>query len=188
MIGVFFKLLLLFIVCFTHVSFAEDSGSLLYKFIKLKDGYAFRGKFFIKTTEVCLFDIAYKPMHLKKILGKRYAIDVVSSEKDSYDVRYAYKTFLGEMRSVYRKTLKLSEEKIVFEMITNEQKGFFLPKLISSKGSYQITQENDGCWLEYYQECKIESSSIKDISLFFVKNEAMKFMRNLKKYAERICH
>lgn len=181
------KLVLLFLLC-ANASFAKDSDRLQYEFIKLKDGYAFSGKCFIKTNEVCLLDIVYEPEHLKETLGNKYAIDVIGSGNGSYDVRYIYKTPFGEIKSTYRKTLKLTENKVIFEMIANEQKGVFLPRLLSSKGSYQIKKEADGCWLEYYQEGTFERSTIKNIYLFFAKNEAIKFLRDLEKYAKRICH
>ena len=73
-------------------------------------------------------------------------------------------------------------------MIANEQKGVFLPKVLSSHGSYEIKQENNGCWVEYYQECKVEHSNIERIYFSFAKNEAVKFLKDLKKYAERTCH
>lgn len=184
----FLKLALLLILFFTNIAFAEDSARLHYEFIKLKDGYAFKGRFFIKTNEACLFDIVYEPDHLKKVLGNKYAIDVVRREENSYDVCYIYKTPLGRIKSTYRKILKIREKKVVFEMIANEQRGVFLPKVISSEGSYQIRKEADGYWLDYYQEAKLEHSNIKDIYLFFAKNEAIKFLKDLEKYAKRICH
>ena len=144
----FQKVVLLIIILFYgSTSLAELNADRMndihYEFIKLKDGYAFSGKFFIQASDTCLIQIIYEPEHLKNLLKNRYAINIVRSDKNSYDVSYTYKKPFVEIKSTYRKTLKLSEKKVIFEMIANEQKGVFLPKVLSSHGSYEIKQENN---------------------------------------------
>lgn len=175
---------------FANTSFAElkKIDELQYKFIEHKDGYEFSGKFFVRANDKCLMDIIYEPAHLKNILKNRYIIEVIGSNKDYYDIKYTYKNLFVEIESTYRKMLKLSENKVIFEVLLNEQKGIFLPRVLSSQGYYKIKQENDGYLLEYYQTCKIERGNIRAIYLFFAKNEAVRFLKDLKKYAERICH
>jgi hypothetical protein len=184
----FLRVILLLIVTFyADTSFAKFN-ELQYRFIDLKDGYTFMGKFFVKANDKCLIDIIYNPIHLKDILKNKCIIDIIGSDKNSYDVKYTYKNPFVEVKSTYRKVLRLSEKKVVFEMIANEQSNTFLPRILSSTGSYQVTQETHGCWVEYYQECKIERNNIRGIFILFAKREAVNFLRDLKEYIERTCH
>lgn len=177
---------------FIDIAFAASNDlkndNFQYTFVESRDGYAFKGKFFVVAKDSCLMDIIYEPEHLKKILKNRCTVNIVSKGRDTHVLSYIYKLPLIEIKSTYRKTLRFAERKVIFDMTGYEQKGIALPRILSSKGSYEIRGENNGLWVEYYQECQLEKSNIRGIYLFFAKNEAVNFLINLKKYAERTCH
>jgi len=177
---------------FIDIAFAASNDlkndNLQYTFVESRDGYAFKGKFFVVAKDSCLMGIIYEPEHLKKILKNRCTVNIVSKGRDTHVLSYIYKLPLIEIKSTYRKTLRFAERKVIFDMTGYEQKGVFLPRVLSSQGSYQITQEKYGYWVGYYQECKIDNSGVRSIFLFFAKSEAIKFLKDLKAYAERTCH
>ena len=169
----------------------SESGkidSVYYEFNHVDSCYSFRGSFVIKAEFDCLISILYDFKHLKNIISSANSIILIQQGENWYDVGYTFKKFLFTNKSVYRKTLKLEEQKIVFKMISNWQNINLFPKVLSSSGYYRIECESTGYKIEYFQECKIKSTFLKDIYINKAKKESTKFMLELKEYVERTCH
>ncbi|MBN1352528.1 hypothetical protein JXJ21_24225 [candidate division KSB1 bacterium] len=159
-----------------------------YEFIHDDSCFSFRGSFVIDAELDCMIHILYDFKHLKKLISGADSIVLIQQGNDWYDVCYVYEKLFFTNRSIYRKTLKIEEQKVVFKMISNRQNTSLFPNVLSSSGYYQIKCESTGYAIEYFQECKITFSILKDFYIKKAKKESTKFMLELKKYVERICH
>jgi hypothetical protein len=90
-------------------------------------------------------------------------------------------------RFTYRKTLMQQEQKIVFEMVSHEQGFFSFPKVLSSIGYYEIKPHSQGYTIVYFEEAQIGSKLPSGV-VSMAKNEAVKFLEELKKCVERTCY
>jgi hypothetical protein len=70
-------------------------------------------------------------------------------------------------------------------MIASEQPDPIFPKVLSSSGYYEIKPEGKGYRVIYFEEVRIGSKLPNEVSSRMAKKKAMKFMQELKKYAER---
>ena len=186
----FTQMLLLLLISWPVVDKPEKENvdDLCYEFSQVNNGYTFRGSFFVKADPTCLIHIFYDFHHLVNFVTNADSIVLLREGDIWYEVCYTYRKFLFESRSIYRKTLKQEEQRVTFEMITSEQRGVFLPKVLSSTGYYELKSEKEGYKAVYFQECKIESNFLKGIYLHMAKKEAIRFLRELKMYVERTCY
>ena len=158
-----------------------------YQFNRADSSYSFRGSFVSNADFDCIVSILYDFKHLHNIITRAKSITLLQQGEKWYDVCYTFKIFLFTNKSVYRKTLKLEEGKIDFKMISNEQNTNLFPQMLSSSGYYRIMSELGGYKIEYYQECIIKRTFLKDIYINKAKKESTKFMLELKEYIERTC-
>ena len=182
--------IVLFFFLFNHpiLSASGKIDSVYYEFNHDDSCYSFRGSFVTRADFDCLISILYDFRHLKDIISSANSIILIQQGENWYDVCYTFKKLFFTNKSVYRKTLKLEEQKIVFKMISNWQNTDLLPKVLSSSGYYWIRGESTGNRIEYFQECKMKSTFLKDIYINKAKKESTKFMLELKEYIERTCH
>lgn len=187
----FFSLFtVIFFFLFNHPLRSESGeiDGIYYEFNHVDSCYSFHGSFVIKAEFDCLISVLYDFKHLKNIISSANSIILIQQGENWYDVCYTFKKFFFTNKSVYRKTLKLEEQKIVFKMISNRQNTKLFPKVLSSSGYYRIKRESTGYKVEYFQECKIKSTFLKDIYINKAKKESIKFMLGLEEYIERTCH
>lgn len=182
--------IVLFFYQFNHPLQAEtgEIDDVFYEFNHIDSCYSFRGIFLSQARFDCLIRILYDFEHLKNLIPGANSIMLIQQGKNWYDVGYTFKMFLFTNKSVYRKTLKLEEKKIVFKMISNIQNTNLFPKMLSSSGYYQIKCESTGFTIEYFQECIINSTVLKDMYMHMAKKESKKFILKLKEYIESNCH
>ena len=121
------------------------------------------------------------------IISSAKSIILIQQGENWYDVCYTFKKFFFTNKSVYRKTLKFEEQKIVFKMISNKQNTNLIPKVLSSSGYYRIKRESTGYEIEYFQECKIKSTFLKKLYFNKAKKESIKFLLELKEYLKKTC-
>ena len=187
----FFSLFILLLFFFNHPLLlqaeSETSKGIHYEFNHADSCYSFLGRFDINTELDCLFDVLYNFNHLKNIIPNAKSITLVQQEKNWYDVEYTFSTLLLTNKSVYRKTLQSDQKKILFEMISFEQNTGLLPKMLSSSGYYSINGDSTGYTVEYFQECTLTSSILKNIYTNKAKKESIKFMQRLKEYLKKSC-
>jgi len=167
---------------------SEKIDSVDYEFNHADSCYSFRGSFVIQAEFDCLIDILYDFKHLENIISSANSIILIQQAENWYDVAYTFKKFFFTNESVYRKTLKLDEQKIIFKMLSYKQNTNLIPEMLSSSGYYWIQCESTGYRIEYFQECKIKSSLLKGIYINKAKKESTKFMLELRNYIEKTCH
>ncbi|MBN1550971.1 hypothetical protein JW979_05865 [bacterium] len=160
-----------------------------YKFIQTDNYYSFRGSFHVTAESDCLVNLIYDIKNLQEYTPDVQSIELIRQGDHWYDVCFVYRKFLiFENTSTWRRTLKPDENKIVFEMISSENSLKIIPKVRSSTGYYQITEEKKGCRLEYFQECLLEPGYFKSAYIHEVKQDAIAFLHDFKNYIERKCN
>jgi len=188
----FLLFMVLLLISFNHAHpILSENGEIdgvNYEFNQVDSCYSFRGSFVLQAELDCLISILYDFKHLPNVLSDAKSIILIQQGENWYDAGYTFKKFFLTNESVYRKTLKLKEQKIFFEMLSNKQNTNLLPEVLSSSGYYQIKGESTGYAIEYYQEGKMGSSLLQKIYIDMAKKESVKFMLELKKYIERSCH
>ena len=73
-------------------------------------------------------------------------------------------------------------------MLPENKSSMLFPTFISSSGYYKIIAQKTAYKVEYFQECKIKPSFMKDIYIKSAEKEAVDFLSELKKYVQRTCH
>ncbi len=168
--------------------YGSEKNELDYEFIQDDNYYKFRGSFVVKAELDCVIDLIYDFEHISEYALGAKSIELVQQGKNWYEVTYTYrKLLIFENRSTWRRTLKRDEHKVVFEMISNRNNLDIVPKIISSKGYYQIRPEKEGCRIEYFQECKLNSGFLRDTYINKAKKEAIKFLQVFKDYISETC-
>jgi hypothetical protein len=130
----------------------------------------------------------YDFKHLANIESSAKSIILLREGENWYEACHTFKKFFFKHESIWRKTLKRDEQKIVFAMISHRHNSALMPKILSSTGYYQIKLEEEGYRVEYFQECKLKSALFKGAYIKRAKKEAIKFMLELKEYIEKTCH
>lgn len=166
----------------------QKLGDLHYEFSQSEHSYTFRGSFFIMSHPSCLLHVFYDIEHLPGIATNADSIVLLRKGDNWYEVALTYRKLLLGSKFIYRRTLNQKENKVKFEMIESEQPSFFLSKVISSTGYYEIKTGKGGCKVVYFQEWIIGSRVQDEIYFQNVKKEALKILRGLKDYAEKVCH
>jgi len=159
-----------------------------YEFIREKNYYSFQGRIVVKTDLECLISILYDFKHLANIESSAKSIVLLREGENWYEACHTFKKLFFKHESIWRKTLKQDEKRIVFEMISHKHNSGLMPEVLSSTGYYQIKLEEEGYKVEYFQECKLKSALLKGAYIKKAKKEAIKFMRELKEYIEKTCH
>ena len=72
-------------------------------------------------------------------------------------------------------------------MISSENNLRIIPDLLSSNGYYRISPAEKGYWMEYFQECSLDTDSLKDYYIKTVKKEAIEFLHEFMEYVEKTC-
>jgi hypothetical protein len=176
---------------FFHPPAQTESGEvddIHYEFNHVDSCYSFRSDFTVKAEFDCLISILYEFKYLKNIISSAKSITLIQQGENWYDVGYVYKKLFFTNESVYRKTLKLEEQKIVFELISYKQNTDLFPKVLSSSGYYQIKPDSTGYTVEYFQKCILKSSFLNNAYINTAKKESIKFMLELKEYVGGACH
>ena len=159
-----------------------------YEFVREENYYSFRGRIAVKTDLDCLINILYDFKHLASIESSANSIVLLREGENWYEACHIFKELFYKHESIWRKTLKREEKRIVFEMISHKHNSGLMPEILSSSGYYQIKPEEEGYKVEYFQECTLKSALLKSAYISRAKKEAIKFMRELKEYIEKTCH
>lgn len=175
----------------THAQTPEKKRDYLnYETSNVGNNYIFQGKIFVNANVYCVIHIIYDFKHLKHILTSADSIDFVREGRNWYEARFTYRYLIFQNKIIYRRILKQEENKVAFEMVSCEQNSKLLPQILSSNGYYEISTEKGGSWVTYFQESKLEHSTLEWKIFFsetYAKKEAMRFLKNLKKYTEATC-
>ena len=175
----------------THAQTTKEKPNYLYyEASNVGNNYIFQGKIFVNANVYCVIHIIYDFRHLKHFLTSADSIDLVRQGRNWYEARFTYHHLLFKNKIIYRRILKQEENKVAFEMVSCEQNSKLLPQILSSNGYYEISTEKGGSWVTYLQESKLEHSTLEWKVFFsetYAKKEAVRFLKNLKKYTEATC-
>jgi hypothetical protein len=181
------------VIGFLFLSFSQghtetqDSNGVSYEFTQIGNLYRFCGTFSTSTDPDCLLHIFYDSDHLLNSITQADSVILLHQERNRYEVCYVYRKLLFESRFTYRKTFIQQEQRITFEMVSNQQGFFSFPKVLSSRGYYEIRPQVEGYTIVYFEEARI-GSELPNGLVSMAKNEAVKFLQKLKKYVERKCY
>jgi hypothetical protein len=130
----------------------QKLGDLHYEFSQSENSYTFRGKFFLMADPSCLLHAFYDIEHLPGIATDADSIILLRKGDNWYEVALSYrKLLLISSKFIYRRTLNQRENMVKFEMIESEQPSFFLSKVVSSKGYYEIKTEKRAAKLSIFK-------------------------------------
>jgi hypothetical protein len=130
----------------------QKLGDLHYEFSQSENSYTFRGKFFLMADPSCLLHAFYDIEHLPGIATDADSIVLLRKGDNWYEVALSYrKLLLISSKFIYRRTLNQRENMVKFEMIESEQPSFFLSKVVSSKGYYEIKTEKRAAKLSIFK-------------------------------------
>ena len=167
----------------------QKLGDLNYEFSQSERSYTLRGSFLLMADPSCLLHVFYDIDHLSGIATDADSIVLLRKGDNWYEVALSYrKLLLISSKFIYRRTLNQKEKMVKFEMIESEQPSFFLSKVVSSKGYYEIKTEKEGCKVVYFQEWVIGSKLQDQIFFQNVKKQALRILQGLKDYAGKVCH
>lgn len=159
-----------------------------YTFVQQSNYYSFYGSFFSNADPDSIINVIYDFRQLRGFTTGAKSIELMQQGNSWYDVEYTYRKFLiFESKSVWRRTLKRDEATVLFEMRSNNNNLKIMPKIISSTGYYKVKHENDGSFVEYFQECKLKAGVLESRYINTAKKEAIKFIKEFEKYLEKVC-
>jgi len=178
------------LLCSPTAALAEKQvvTNLSFEFSQFDDRYTFHGSFFTMSDPDALMHILYDFEHLTNFVTGADSILLLRQGENWYEVCYTYRRLFLENKFTYRKTLIQGEKRITFEMIASEQTDAIFPRVLSSRGYYEIKPEGKGCKVVYFEEGRIGSKLPNKVSSHMAKREATKFLQELGKYVERKCY
>lgn len=153
-------LALLLILSFFYPLYADQFDGFEFQFTEEGLHYSFLGSFLVSGIEDCLMEVVYDFQHIS-----RYAAGAKSMEKGReganwYEVTYTYqKYFIFRNKSTWHRTLNRAGRRVDFEMTASKNNLRIIPELLSSTGYYQLSKEQQGYRLEYFQECFISDGT-----------------------------
>lgn len=169
------------------LSEASEVDEIKYTFNSKKNGYSFQFQSSYDADPACLLAVVFEYDHLRRFTKNIDAIQRVKKEADRNVVSYGYDRFWFKHKSTYLRILSKDNNTVTFELIANELHKSIFPKIITTKGYYKIKSNEQKTIIEYFQEAVLQDNNINSIYLYFVKNEALKFARDLQQYAHNAC-
>jgi hypothetical protein len=181
--------ILLILLLSPSVAFAEwqTLNGVSYEFTQMGNLYRFRGTFSTSSNPNCLLHIFYDFDHLINFITRADSTILLHQGRNSYEVCYVYRKLLFKSKFTYRKRLMQKEKRITFEMVSNEQSLLSFPKVLSSKGCYEIKHQAEGYTIVYFEEARI-GSKLPCGAVSMAKKEAIRFLEGLKEHVERKCY
>ncbi len=165
-----------------------QNGGLDYEFTKDGESYSFRGRFRVKAELRCLMDVIYRFEHISRFASGAESVELVEEGEDWHVVAYTYRRLLIlENQSTWRRVLDRQGQRVVFEMLTSENSMRIMPRVLSSRGYYQIHGDGKRYCLEYFQECHLEGGVLRGRYMERAKREAEEFLGEFRGYVESTC-
>ncbi|MCF7920162.1 MAG: hypothetical protein K9N06_09655 [Candidatus Cloacimonetes bacterium] len=177
---------ILFILAAASLFAAEISPE--YEFIQDDSSYSFRSRIAVKATPECLLNLIYDFTRIPEYSVGVKSLEMVNEGENWYDVSFIYQNLLLlKNYSLWRRTMQREKNRIFFEMLDNSNNLSFIPELLASHGYYQILPEEDGCIVEIYQQCILQSCLIDGVYIHKAEEEAKKFMEVFREFLIRNC-
>ena len=168
--------------------FAEGKNDMLYKFTKTDSTLSFYGSFTLNKSPACLLEIFINFNHIKAMESDAKEVQLIDQGSNWNRIRYVYQKFIFFKNiSVWKRKLDIEKQRLDYTLESSEYNVATLPKMISFSGYYQVKNQGKDIIVEYYQYSQLAKSSITNIYLNIVKNEAINFMKKLMEYSNAKC-
>jgi len=166
----------------------SSTEEMKYDFCQSDSAYSFSGSFIIETELECLIRIVSDFRHISKYASGAKSVELIRQRNNWTEVSYTYRRFLFlENKSVWRRTLYREKLELVFELISSENNMKIMPEMRSSSGYYRIKPSDDGFQIEYFQVCNLTTDLLTTTYIRKVKEEAIKFLHDFRKYIMQTC-
>ena len=186
-IKIWFQIVLFFSLM-PMIIFAQQTNDIQYKFHQTDSTYSFFGTFKINAEPDCLLKICYKYKHMRALAPDAKEVLLIASENNHNKISYTYrKLYFFENTSVWSRELNKEKLSVNFKLISSKNNLKILPRMISSRGFYQIKEKEDYALVEYYQQIRLSKSSITEFYIDLIKKGAIQFMHRFSEYAVANC-
>ena len=169
--------------------FAQESNDIKYKFTQTDSNYTFYSSFKIKAPPKCLLEISFNYTHIRELALDAKKVQLISQGNNWNQIIYIYRKFIFfKNTTVWHRTLNEENQRVDFALISSENNQRMMPRMMTSSGYYQITQEGEYSTMEYFQQCQLTEESITKLYIKRVKINAIKFMHKFSEYASTYCN
>jgi hypothetical protein len=157
--------------------------------LKRKDGhYVLEAKLRVDSDPGCLLQVIFSSYHIQKLMAKEAdRVEILHETPEYYELRSVHHNKLCSLDTVYSRRLSEIDGRITFELIQCTQESKVAPKLVSSKGYYEIQPDSGGAILRYYEETRLEANRWDPRAMALVKiveRDTVLFLKKIKKYSE----
>ena len=169
--------------------FTQESNDIKFKFTQTDSSYKFYGSFKIKAHPKCLLEISFNYTHIRELALDAKKVQLISQGNNWNQISYIYRKFIFfKNTTVWHRTLNEENQRVNFALMSSKNNQKIMPRMLSSSGYYQITQEGEYSTMEYFQQCQLSEESITNLYIKRVKKNAMKFMHKFSEYANSFCN
>ena len=180
--------IILVLICFPFFVFGGSREDLKFDFHQNDSSYSFRGSFVVDADPDCLITVILDFEHISKYASGAAAVEMLRQGNNWTEVSYTYRRFIfPENTSVWRRTLYRDRNELVFEMISSKNNLKIMPEVLSSSGYYRIRNVENGCRMEYFQQCNLNTDFLKKTYIKSVRKEAVEFLTGFRDYVEKTC-
>ncbi|HQB93619.1 MAG TPA: hypothetical protein PK997_00230 [Candidatus Omnitrophota bacterium] len=137
----------------------------------------------------CLLRMLFSAYHIRELMkDSADLVEIANEGPGRYELRSVHKNKLCSLDTVYRRDLRKDMRRVTFELIRCEQVSKVAPKLVSSKGYYEVLPDPAGSLLKYHEETRLEASRWDPRAATLVKlveRDTLLFLKKIKKYSEK---
>ena len=187
-IKIWFTILLLIVIIPLKIC-VEEPDDVQYKFTQTDSSYTFYGSFRINANPECLLEISFNYEHIRALAPDAEEVRLIDKGNNWNQISYTYQKFtFFKNKTVWHRVLNEENQRVDFTLVSSENNLSIMPRMISSKGFYQIKQQGEYSIVEYYQQCQLREGLITKLYLDSAKKEAIKFLHRFFKYADSFCN
>jgi hypothetical protein len=157
--------------------------------LKREDGhYVLKATLRVNSDPGCLIQVVFSSYHMQKLMAKDAdRVEILHETPGYYELRSVHHNKLCRLDTVYSRRLSETDGRIAFELIRCTQESKVAPKLVSSKGYYEIKPDPEGAILSYYEKTRLEAKRWDPRAMALVKivaRDTVLFLKKIKKYSE----
>jgi hypothetical protein len=181
--------ILLILAMISSISLAGQDENIDYKFNITDSSYSFYGSFKIRADVTCLLEITFNYDHLRAMVPDAKEVILLDQGINYNKIKYIFQKYLLFVNtSVWNRVLDAPGQRVEFTLVSSENNLSIMPQLISSRGYYQIIQQDGYQMMEYYHECRVTEKTITKLYLNQLKDEAIGFIYLFSEYACEYCN
>ena len=106
-----------------------------------------------------VMEVFYQVKHFRKFAKGAEKVTTIEKQAQSYIVQYEYSHFWGHVKVRFKKSIFPDQGKVTFELMEYKSTNTYFPKIVKSKGSYQVEPGKNGkCKVTYSQQFHFDKS------------------------------